>query len=1043
MPLPYTGKHGELNFEQDFVQLLTTAGWEPEILYNKTVDELIANWRQIIFERNRARLNNVPLSDEEMYQLMDAIKQQANTPVKANHFLNTADRGVAVKRDKDSKDTVHAGKEVYLNLFDAREIACGSSRYQIAEQTIFHTGDQYPDRRGDVTLLIDGIPVIHIELKASGVDVYEACTQIRKYTREGIFTGFMGMIQVFWAITPEDALYFANPGSADKFNSSFYFHWGDRDNHIIRNWRELITSENHILSIPEAHKMIGYYAVADTNAGVLKVCRSYQYTAIKAIIKRTALQKWGDHNQKGGFVWCTTGGGKTMTSFKAGQLIIDMNLADKVVFVVDRKTLDEQSLKEYNSFEREGESVIGTYSSLDLFGRLSSSHGDDAMIMTSIQKLSNINEDSQRIDKQTLDYVASKRIVFIIDEAHRSQFGTMHQSVKNTFYNALFFGFTGTPIMKFNMKDGEQTTESVFGPCLAVYSLATGIRDHNVLGFWPEYVSTFDEKKTREKIALSEAHVVSVDELKPGTDAFKVYKYYTEQCPMASTFDEYGNVEEKGIEDFLTRGDFDRPEHREAVADSILKGLNIVEHGVNGTLFHGILATSSIPEAYAYWKLFQEKAPQLHVTALFDPNVNADSGGVVEKEEWLIEIVDKYNADFHTKYDRKSDPKYEGFKSDLIARLAHKKPYRYIGSDHDKCLDIVVVVDQLLTGFDSVYLNVLYMDKVLESDSLIQAISRTNRVYNSDEKPWGMVKFYRKPHTMRRNLDKALEMYCEGDTNGVKEKELKENLQTMNDLYSDIKNIFSHEHIKNFSVLPSGNEDRQKFRKNFTQMKATLRGAVLQGFAWNNEYAKLLIFSEETYRILSLRFSELPVGGGRHPRQPKPGYNLDIDISAVLGNQIDAAYLESRFKILTISEVERQEAKMSANTAIKDIKDHIGVLPSNLQKYALMVLADVQDGKLIPKRGKKLMEYVHEYQDRTIRAQIHDEAEKFGLDEEKFYQLYVETGTGKIDSLKLQELERTADMGKTTAFYGCSIFKARTLLHAELVQYFNEQRTDK
>ncbi len=1043
MPLSYTGKHGELNFESDFIKLLTTAGWEPEILYNRTVDDLIANWRQIVFERNRACLNNVPLSDEEMYQLMDAIKQQANTPVKANHFLNTADRGVAIKRDKESKDIAHAGKEVYLNLFDCREIAGGSSRYQIAEQTIFHTGEKYPDRQGDVTLLIDGIPVIHIELKASGVDVYEACTQIRKYTKEGIFTGFMGMVQVFWAITPEDALYFANPGSADRFNSSFFFHWGDRDNHIIRNWKELIKGENHILSIPEAHKMIGYYAVADTSADVLKVCRSYQYTAIKAIVKRTAQQKWGDHDQKGGFIWCTTGGGKTMTSFKAGQLIIDMNLADKVVFVVDRRTLDEQSLREYNSFEREGESVVGTYSSLDLFGRLSSNSGDDAMIMTSIQKLSNINEESQRIDKQTLDYVASKRIVFIVDEAHRSQFGTMHKAVKKTFYNALFFGFTGTPIMRLNMKDGEQTTETIFGPCLAVYSLATGIRDHNVLGFWPEYISTFDEKETREKIALNEAHATSPDEIKPGTDAFKVYKYYTGECPMASSYDEYGNLEVKGIEDFLTRGDFDRSEHREAVVDSILKGLNVVEHGVNGTLFHGILATDSIPEAYAYWKLFHEKAPQLHVTALFDPNVNTNGENVVDKEEWLIQIIDQYNADFHTKYDRKTDPRYEGFKSDLIARLAHKKPYQHIGGNHDACLDIVVVVDQLLTGFDSVYLNVIYMDKVLEADNLIQAISRTNRVYNSDEKPWGMVKFYRKTHTMRRNLDKALEMYCEGDTNGVKEKELKENLQLMNDLYSDIKNVFSHEHIENFSVLPSSNEDRQKFRKDFTQMKATLRGAILQGFAWNNEYAKLLVFSEETYRILSLRYSELPGGGGHHKKNPKPGYNLGINISTALGDQIDAAYLESRFKILTISEVERQEAKMSAKAAIQDIKDHIGVLPSNLQKYALAVLADIQDGSLIPKRGKKLMEYVLEYRDRVIRAKIHEEAEKYGLDEEMFYQLYIETGTGTIDSLKLQELERTADMDKISRLYDCSVFMARTRLHAELVKYFSDQAAEK
>lgn len=1042
MPLPYTGRDGEKNFENDFVQLLTTAGWEPEILHNCTVDDLIENWRKIIFERNRLALNNVPLSDGELHQLMDKIKQEANTPVKANLFLNTADRGVSLKRDNDSPDTAHAGKEIYLNLFDCREIAGGSSRYQIAEQTIFLTDETKPNRRGDVTLLIDGIPVIHIELKASGIDIFEACTQIRKYANENVFTGFMGLVQVFWAITPEDALYFANPGDTARFNPAFYFRWGDRDNHLITNWRELITGKNHILSIPEAHKMIGYYAVADQNADVLKVCRSYQYTAIKEIVKRTAMQKWGDHDQKGGFIWCTTGGGKTMTSFKAGQLIIAMNLADKVVFVVDRKALDEQSTREYNSFERSGESISSTASSMDLFRKLLSNDAKDSMVMTSIQKLSNISQDTGNISKSTLETIERKRIVFIIDEAHRSQFGAMHKVVKSTFYNALFFGFTGTPIMKQNMKAGEQTTESVFGRCLAVYSLATGIRDGNVLGFWPEYISIFDEQEVREKIGLHEAKIKSEDDLVPGTPEYATYKYFIEECPLVSVKSETGAIKEKGIEDYLD-ADYDTDNYREAVVNRILKRLKIVERGdTHQTLFHGMLATSSIPEAYEYWKIFQSKSPNLHVTALFDPNINGNEAGVVEKENWLIEIVNKYNQDFGTKYTRKTDPSLLGFKSDLIARLAHKKPYEHIGNNRDQCLDIIIVVDQLLTGFDSKYLNVLYMDKTLENEALIQAISRTNRVLDNSDKPYGMVKFFRKPNTMKQNLEAALELYCEGDSHDVQEKELKENIREMNDLYADICRIFAHDKIKHFEVIPTSPEDQQKFRKDFEEMRCRLRAAILQGFEWTNEYGAMLDFDEPTYRILYMRYLELPSsGGGGGTHNPKTGYGFGVNVTSVIGAKIDSAYLESRFKILTISDIERREKKMDDDvTVINDIKAHIGALPAYLQPYALRVLEDIRNGIIHAQAGKTFMEYILEYRHNAITAAIHAEAEKFGIDENGLYEIYSAAESGDIDQLKLDELEKAADINKAAAVYGCSAFAARKKLHAELTDFIHNRK---
>ena len=1043
MPFPYTDAHGELNFEADFIALLQQSGWEKQVLRNYTVEDLIANWRQILFERNRAVLHGVPLSDDEMQRVLDSLRQYADTPVKANHFLNSAERGLPIRRDRDSEDTAHAGKEVYLDLFRAREIAGGSSRYQIAEQTQFvSTHPNYPDRRGDITLLIDGIPVIQIELKASGVDVFEATTQLQKYTQENIFKGFMGLVQVFWAISPEDALYFANPGSHDRFHPAFFFHWGDRDNHIIRDWRELIAGPSHILSVPEAHKLIGYYTIADRNADVLKVCRSYQYTAINAIVRRAGKQRWGEHQQRGGFIWCTTGGGKTMTSFKAGQLILDLGFADKVVFVVDRRALDEQSTREYNSFARDGESVCSTTSSVNLFNKLKSRKADDAMIMTSIQKLANVNEEASHINTATLAEVAGRRICFIVDEAHRSQFGKMHRRVKDTFYNALFFGFTGTPILAKNMKDSEETTESIFGPCLAVYSLATGIRDGNVLGFWPEYDPTFAEQDMRRVIALREAKISDASELKPGTKSFAAYQYYMTKAPMATVYKPDGSIETKGIEDFFSSADYDSDAHRRAVVRHILDNrLMVAFGGEHGTRFHGMLATSSIPEAYAYWQLFQEMAPGLHVTALFDPNVDQNTAGVIDKEEWLIAIIGRYNEQFDTQFNRRTDPHYEHFKSDLTARLAHKKPYQHIANDAAKCLDLVIVVDQLLTGFDSVYLNVLYMDKVMESDALIQAISRTNRIYDNAEKPWGMVKFYRKTNTMRRNLQDALELYCEGDTAGVMEQELMANLHLLNALYENIAALFEHEGIERFCRLPKDSAAQQKFRKDFTKMRATLRAAFLQGFKWNGEYVGVLVFDEMTYHILLERFKELP-STGTHTQTPRAGYQLETNLTSVLGEQIDSDYLESRFKILTISDIEARDQEANKAAVMKDIEANLGILPARLQPYARQVLDDIHAGALHAEPGKRFRTYITEYREHAISHAVHEEAAKYGIDEAKLLDVYRTTGTQGINQIALKEVENTADITKIMQIYGCSRFAAKSKLHAALTNYISAQRAE-
>lgn len=1049
MPLSYTGKNGELNFEKDFIDTLKKRGWSNEVLYHKTIPELIENWKNIIFERNRTELNNVPLSESEMDRLMDTVREQANSPVKSNIFITG--ETVPIRRDGDSPDKRKAGQDVFLNLFSPNEIAGGTSKYQIAEQVVFNLEQDTRNRRGDITLLINGMPVIHIELKASGVDISEAANQIKKYIQERKFQGFMSLVQVFWAITPEDALYFANPRTADKMNPSFFFHWADKNNHIIRGWREIIDGEFRILSIPEAHQLIGYYCIADKQKDILKVCRSYQYTAIRAIVNRVAKQKWGDHNQLGGFVWCTTGGGKTMTSFKAGQLIIDRKYADKVVFLVDRKSLDNQSSKEYDSFAPVGREVVKTKSASDLFNKLVSSKSGNEMLLTSIQKISNITDEKEAKRKDELEIIKRKRIVFIVDEAHRSQFGEMHQNVKRTFYNALFVGFTGTPIFPENMREGEMTTESVFGRCLAVYSLATGIRDGNVLGFYPKGVKTYDDITLRTNIAKRESNSESMEDAKKDPQKWKIYRYFTEKAPMATEYDERGNIKKdkngrnlKGIEDYLPSDQYNKDEHRQEVVKDIISNFDSIANGENGTLFHAILATSSILEAYKYWKLFRDIKPELHVTALFDANVDTNSGEEFAKEEALIKIVENYAETFDLDLNWKTDSKCVKFKEDLIARLSHSEPYTKIGNNHDKCLDIVIVVDQLLTGFDSQYVNVLYLDKVLENDNLIQAISRTNRVYDNNEKPLGMVKFFRKIYTMKRNLNEALKLYCQGDYANVQVDDLDENIKTLNKTYKNISDIFAVDCIENFEQLPKSDENRQKFRKEFYRLKSTLRTAMLQGLKWDNEFGKALGFDERIYRILTKRYQDLPSNGGGGGGRKKPGFDMPTNLSTIEMDKIDAEYLEAQFKVVTLKDISTQEDQLIRQAkAIEEIKKNIGVLPARKQKYARQVLDDVKSGILIVEEGKTFLTYIQEYSDRAIKKMIKDFVGNFGIDAEAFYHLYINTIDGKVDTIKLEEIEKTADIYKAKEYFDIkSILSVRGKLHTELKTFVEEQKAE-
>ena len=608
----------ESEFEQALIDLLVNSGWSGGVIKNPTEQQLIQNWAEILYENNRGidRLNDYPLTQSEMDQILDQINN-LKTPLRLNGFINGG--SVSIKRDNPD-DVAHFGKEISLKIYDRMEIAGGQSRYQIVQQPAFPTKSKVlNDRRGDLMLLINGMPVIHIELKKSGVPVSQASNQIEKYSDEGIFTGLFSLVQIFVAMNPDETLYFANPGPEGKFNPNYYFHWADFNNEPMNNWKQIGST---LLSIPMAHQLIGFYTVADDSDGVLKVMRSYQYYAANAISDKVSRTKWEEENQLGGYIWHTTGSGKTMTSFKSAQLIATSKDADKVVFLMDRIELGTQSLKEYRNFagaglteQQKSNTVQETEDTHVLVGKLKSTDPADTLIVTSIQKMSNISEENDGLKASDIDIINSKRLVFIVDEAHRSTFGDMLRTIKDTFKKAIFFGFTGTPIQDENQKK-MNTTSTVFGNELHRYSIADGIRDKNVLGFDPYKVLTFKDKDVRTVVALEKAKAESVEEAFADSGKKKVFLEYMQDIPMAGHYENDGTYV-KGIEDYLPNSQYRTDEHQEMVVKDIIDNWVVLSQGGK---FHAIFATSSIPEALEYYKRFKDAATNLKVTALFDPS---------------------------------------------------------------------------------------------------------------------------------------------------------------------------------------------------------------------------------------------------------------------------------------------------------------------------------------------------------------------------------------------------------------------------------------
>lgn len=1007
----------EADFEEAVVKLLIERGWKDGVLKNYTEQQLIQNWANILFENNRGidRLNDYPLTDGEMQQIMEQV-MNAKTPMKLNKFING--KSVLIKRDNPD-DKLNFGKEVSLKIYDRLEIAAGLSRYQIAEQPKFPTKSKIlNDRRGDLMLLINGMPVIHMELKKSGVSIKRACNQIEKYAAEGIFTGLFSLVQIFVAMNPEETVYFANPGPEGQFNPSYYFHWADFYNEPMNDWKDVTTA---LLSIPMAHMLVGFYTVADGSDGILKVMRSYQYYAASKISDAVSKAKWENDQQRGGYIWHTTGSGKTMTSFKSAQLIASSKDADKVIFLMDRIELGTQSLKEYRNFAGENEEVQATENTDVLVGKLKSDSPSDTLIVTSIQKMSNINEEAKtRLNPNDIAIINAKRIVFIVDECHRSTFGDMMLTIKHTFPRAMFFGFTGTPIQGENQKK-MSTTATVFGNELHRYSIADGIRDKNVLGFDPYKVLTFKDSDLRKAVALEKAKATE-DEVYTDPQKSKVfYKYYN--LTMAGEKDALGE-EIKGIEDYIPNRQYEGEEHQKTVVEDICENWKTLSRFGK---FHAIFATSSIPEAIQYYRRFKAAAPWLKVTALFDPNIDNNGTGIA-KEEGLKEIIEDYNARYGQEF---SIPTFAKMKKDIAARLAHKSPYQRVERAPEKQIDLLIVVDQMLTGFDSKWINTLYLDKMLQYEGLIQAFSRTNRLFGPD-KPFGIIRYYRRPHTMEKNIADAVKEYSGDKPFGLFVDKLDKNVKKLNALYAEIKDLFASAGIEEFSQIPAETPERKKFADLFQSFNENLEAAKVQGFEWDKPVIVVdedtqkktkfhADFNERTFKVLALRYKELftekPGEDGEDDEEVPyavNGYLTSIDTA-----DIDTDYMNSRFeKYLKIFYQEGAEAE-AIHQAETELHKTFATLSQEEQKYANIFLHDIQSGAVVPQPGKTLREYIAGYIAQKQNDQIHKVAEVFGLDEKKLRAFMRANITeANINEFgRFDDLKATVDKAKAKAYF--------------------------
>lgn len=754
-----TVETNELRFENQLIRYLTRIGgtkqWEylPEI---QTTDQLWTNFKHILEINNPDKLTR-PLSKTEFAQAKEEITN-LDTPYHAGQFLYGLNGKSQIEIDLDDN------RHVFLTVFDQDEIGAGNTIYQIVNQI---QRDPvlagHKSRRFDTTLLINGLPIIQIEEKADGVNAITALNQMHQYIDEQQYTGIFSTLQILVAMAPHDIRYMANT-TDDQFNTDFSFRWQDeRDNHPVNDWDRFC---NSMLSIPMAHQMATNYMILDgtKNKQMIKVMRPYQVYATRRVLSKIRNHQFGIDSKEIGYVWHTTGSGKTISSFKAAWLASRLPNVDKVVFLVDRIALTSQTYDEYSAYDpstdnehdsNKGGVVEDTANKQVLLSRLKEKRS--GIIVTSTQKLDGL------VRRESFDKF-DRHVVFIVDEAHRSTSGDMLQRIKKAFPKSAWVGYTGTP--RFNDQDGP-TTQDIFGNLIHAYTIRDAIADQNVLGFKVDFETTLSNKILREQYLPKYFH-------------FRYPDWSDEQVT-----ERINNITPEDMDDAVVPSVYDmNVQHVNLVVKDVLskwdKRSSYREYNALFTTHVGG-GKASTPMAMMYYEEFQKQNKQqekpLKIAITFSQVTN-NSDTQLQTNKSLREAVQDYNKQFGTNYD---DTQMREYTQNVVDRLSRKV-------DDGNYLDLVIVVDQLLTGFDAPQMNTLYVDRTLQGANLIQAYSRTNRIFNMQTKPWGRIVNYRWPKQTEKLMKRALAIYANPDSANVQtDLDLKEDGTILAKSYEGLK----------------------------------------------------------------------------------------------------------------------------------------------------------------------------------------------------------------------------------------------------------------
>ena len=708
-------KQPELILEEQLIVKLQELGYALAHIQNET--GLIANLK-VQLEKH----NNIAFSDKEFEKV-----------------LNILSKGSVFEKAKTLREKQHIvrdnGDDLYFEFINTEQWC--QNQYQVTHQVSME--GKYKNRY-DVTLLINGLPLVQIELKRRGLELKEAFNQINRYQRHSFSSsyGLFQYVQIFVISNGVNTKYYAN-NRFQSFKQTFF--WTDKENKRLTNLLNDFAPD--FLEKCHVSKMIYKYIVLNETSKILMVLRPYQYYAVEALIDRVK------HSRKNGYIWHTTGSGKTLTSFKASQILTRLPKIKKVVFVVDRKDLDYQTTREFNSFSKG--SVDGTDNTRQLVRQFAD---DTKLIVTTIQKLNAAISRKRFLER--MKPLQDERIVFIFDECHRSQFGETHQRIVSFFKNIQMFGFTGTPIFAENaVKNelGKKTTKELFGECLHKYVITDAIRDENVLKFSVEYVGRY-----RNRDSVNEIDIL---------------------------------VEDIDVEELMASG-----ARLEKIVDYIIAHHNKKTHNRE---FTAMFCVSSIPTLIRYYELLYRKKMlgehDLKIATIFSYVANeddVDADGFIPEEvsvaaepeiayatnphtrEKLDEFIGHYNQMFGSAFSTQDSQSFYNYYKDISKKVKERK------------IDIVLVVNMFLTGFDSPSLNTLYVDKNLRYHGLIQAYSRTNRILNELKSQGNIVVF----RNLKNATDEAITLFSNKDAiEEIIMKPYDEYVKSFNDAFINLLQI--------------------------------------------------------------------------------------------------------------------------------------------------------------------------------------------------------------------------------------------------------------